>query len=1135
MPTIYDNLSPNTTLLQGLEGVLKHKGLKSVSICVGYFHLRSWDKLASYIDKLSGKGDEVCRILVGMHRPPQEVLRQLQGLSSETDGPIDGPTLARLRQEIVESFQRQLTFGIPSTKAQDTLAKLLEQIEAGKVLIRAFLQYPLHAKLYLIQRSDSITPLIGFIGSSNLTVPGLEEQGELNIDVTDQDAARKLQKWFENRWQQATTIDLTKDLTDLLKKSWIRHQEVKPYWIYLKIAYYLSEEARQSQREIKIPSIFAEKGTLLLDFQAHAVALAVKYLYRWDGVLLGDVVGLGKTLMATAIARLLQEDEGYNTLILCPPKLVPMWEYYKDTYQLVGRVVSIGEVESKLPSLTRHRLVIIDESHNLRNPEGKRYKAIQAYIEQNESRVLLLTATPYNKHYTDLSAQLRLFLDPDRNLGMRPERLYQELDKKRKAGQSVEYPKNPTALVAFEKSPYADDWRDLMRLFLVRRTRSFIMQHYAQKDPQKKRYFLLLHDNQRRYFPIRKPVSIEVQPDPQYTKLMNEKVVDILGNLRLPRYGLGAYIDENSKKEIRTTEKAILDNLTRAGRRLVGFARTNLFKRLESSGYSFLLSIQRHILRNCVFLYAIQAGKSLPIGSQDPALLDPGLRDTELPFEEAEEEDSKNPAQNATQTPCTLTDLPAIYSLEEGIKQAEKVYQSYLSASKRQFKWISSHFFTADLRKHLEEDTKALLSILQKAGKWKSEQDSKLEALWGILQKHSKDKFLIFTQFADTACYLWRELRRRGDQAIEVITSETENPTAIVRRFSPKSNGGLPKGESEVRILIATDVLAEGQNLQDCHIIINYDLPWAIIRLIQRAGRVDRIGQEHETIYVYSFLPEGGLEERIRLQRRLLQRLQANQEIIGTDEAFFDETVQKRFRDLYAGKEEVLQEEEAEEDIDIASLALQVWNSASQDERQKALDLPLIAAGTKPVSSPEEKAGVITYVRFSDGTDALIQVDEGGNLVSQSLSAVFRAAACDPKTPTALRLSNHHQLVEKAVAHAMEERRFQAGALGTRRSIPRQVYDQLSAYLQRVQQDSRLLPAGLSLDDIKRVRDLIYQYPLREAAREALGRQLRLGIPDSDLAEMAVRLANEQKLCLVSNAPDQPLETQIICSLGLRK
>src|SRR5260370_1149148 len=203
-----------------------------------------------------------------------------------------------------------------------------------------------------------------------------------------------------------------------------------------------------------------------------------------------------------------------------------MWEDYAAQYRLRARVLSISQVIRELPDMRRYRLVLIDESHNLRNREGKRYKVIQDYIEKNESKVILLSATPYNKEFTDLSNQLRLFIPEDNNLGIRPERLLREI------GETAfirQYQSPVHSLRAFEKSPYADDWRDLMRQYMVRRTRSFIQDNYAKTDKANGRKYLLFQDGTKSYFPTRVPKTQKYPVGDgydQYGKLYAWKVVD---------------------------------------------------------------------------------------------------------------------------------------------------------------------------------------------------------------------------------------------------------------------------------------------------------------------------------------------------------------------------------------------------------------------------------------------------------------------------------------------------------------------------------------------------------------------------------------------------------------------------------
>ena len=167
-----------------------------------------------------------------------------------------------------------------------------------------------------------------------MTLAGLSKQGELNIDVLDEDACQKLKAWFEDRWDRTLVYRyLGKELAQIIEQSWAREERIPPYHIYIKMAYHLSHEARAGLNEFRIPRIFEGK---LFEFQTAAVKIAAHHVNRRGGVMIGDVVGLGKTLMGTALARILEDDYGMETLIICPKNLVPMWEEYRREYGLRG-------------------------------------------------------------------------------------------------------------------------------------------------------------------------------------------------------------------------------------------------------------------------------------------------------------------------------------------------------------------------------------------------------------------------------------------------------------------------------------------------------------------------------------------------------------------------------------------------------------------------------------------------------------------------------------------------------------------------------------------------------------------------------------------------------------------------------
>jgi len=1125
MPRIFDNIEKS--LLPALQETLELSD--RADFCVGYFNLRGWKELDSYIDNWAGEEGHCCRLVVGMHRLPQDELRHAMSIS-KGDGGMDNQTALRLKKRLAEEFRDQLTVGIPTNRDEMGLRKLAAQIKAKKVVVKLFLRHPLHAKLYLLFRPDPINPTIGYLGSSNLTFSGLSEQGELNVDVLDYDACIKLARWFEDRWNDRWCIDISNELIKIIEESWAREEPIPPYHIYIKMAYHLSQEARAGLSEFRIPREFGQK---LFEFQKAAVKIAAHHINKRGGVLIGDVVGLGKTLMATAVARILEDDLGLETLIICPKNLVDMWEDYRDQYRLRARVLSISQVITHLPDLRRFRLIIIDESQNLRNREGKRYRAIREYIEENESKCILLSATPYNKTYLDLSNQLRLFVPEDKELSIRPERLLRDMGETEFMRQH-QCPLR--SLAAFENSEYADDWRELMRLFLVRRTRSFIQENYAETDPENGRKYLIFEDGTRSYFPVRIPKTVkfkidDTDPNDQYAELYAPDVVDTINSLRLPRYGLGNYVKESHLSPPTQSEAIVLQDLSRAGKRLMGFCRTNLFKRLESSGQAFILSIERHILRNYVFLHAVKEGNPLPIGTQDAVLLDARVYDEDADATSTipnifDDEDDTGENEMAHKR--------GLESQEDYKKRAAEIYEEYISKHKASFKWLRPDLFSKALANDLHSDVNALLKVLEKCGDWDPAKDTKLEALHDLIdKKYINEKIIVFTQFADTVRYLEKNLKARDISRMAGVTGDSPDPTALAWRFSPESNEKRARisPDNELRVLIATDVLSEGQNLQDCFIVVNYDLPWAIIRLVQRAGRVDRIGQKAESILCCSFLPAEGVERIIRLRDRVRIRLQENAEVVGTDEAFFeDDRNDQAVLDLYNEKADIL-DGDADTEVDLASYAYQIWKNATETDPKLEKTIPAmppVVYSTREHKPTNEKPeGVLVYMRTGEGNDALAWIDKDGKSATESQFEILRAAECKPDTPPVPRHESHHEMVRKGVELMVEEERSVGGQLGRPSSARFRTYERLKDYAQKV--EGTLFES----QELLRAIDDIYRHPLRQSAIDTLNRQLRSGISNETLAQLVIALRDEDRLCLIHEEDGESREPKIICSMGL--
>jgi hypothetical protein len=425
------------------------------------------------------------------------------------------------------------------------------------------------------------------------------------------------------------------------------------------------------------------------------------------------------------------------------------------------------------------------------------------------------------------------------------------------------------------------------------------------------------------------------------------------------------------------------------------------------------------------------------------------------------------------------------------------------------------------------------MKVLKKCGEWDPAKDSKLQALLHLITKlHLKEKVIVFTQFADTVRYLGHELKAHSVQSAASVTGSSSDPTSYAWRFSPISNNKaeIIPAKEQLRVLIATDVLSEGQNLQDAAIIVNYDLPWALIRLVQRAGRVDRIGQKADRILCYSFLPADGVNKIIKLRERVRQRLRENAEVVGTDEAFFeDDRNNAAVVDLYHEKAGIL-DGDADTEVDLASYAYQIWKNAIDREpalEKRITDLPPVVFSTKsykPTTTRPE--GVLAYVRTHEGNDALAWVNGKGEAVTESQFDILRAAECAPETPGLARQENHHRLVESAVKLIVDEEKIVGGQLGRPSGARFRTYERLKQYAEDVK--------GSLFDTphLAKVIEEIYRNPLRQSATDILNRQLRSGISNDKLAELAISLHDDDRLCQHTEEGETK-EPQLICSLGL--
>lgn len=920
-----------------------------LSACIGFFNLRGWNELSEIVKFKSG------RILVGLPRNDfQEAIDRLQFLQAETL--ITNKLALETKQQYIKSLSAQLRVGAPSLEEKETLKNLNGLIETGQVQIKLYTKSRLHAKLYILKHNEINQALIG---SSNLTYSGINGVGELNTDlVADIESASD---WFEEKWNSEFSIDISLDLKEELAKSWASEDIIDPFVAYLKLMYHLSRDARQGLVDFSIPKILERD---LLDFQKNAIEIATKYLRIWNGVMIGDAVGFGKTIEAIGIAALHQQQKDWTTLILCPPKLVEMWNKYLEKYEVFGRVEALSApLVEKIDELRRFNLVIIDESHNLRTGKRNEYQKIIDYVKRNESKVVLLTATPYNKGFSDVFNQLYLFQDPRTDIGYKPVKSINEIGQENLITSTDG---ELTTINAFEKAikktENEEDMRSLMSNFLIRRTRKFLSENYSLKDDNGKSYFKFANGS-KHYIPERLPIVIkskEKEFSKSETYLRSDEMLDNINQLILPRYKLSDYIDQRfDLKSIKNNDlKEYLEGVLSLGGNVYNFNKTLLYKRLSSSDIAFLISLDRRLKSDKFWIYCLENKLDIPTGSIDSNLID------EIDIYENELENIQN------------DEWSTMYKL------IQEKQPSWLKA------WVPVDIFTKNLIDDIKLDIAVAEEILKKSKNLNINDDSKIKRLCEQIDQSDNKKILIFSEYKDTVNHIYEKIQSAfPNKKISTVSGETSNPQIITERFSPVSNEVSVSKEDEIDILISTDSLSEGQNLQDSNIVINYDLPWTIIRIIQRAGRVDRIGQQEDNVFIYTFEPDEGIESILNLRSRIKDRLIQNQQVFGSDEKFFGDEIEKEaISAIYSGNLELLENlQDKNSDVDIVSEAYSVWQKYESEEPELC-ELAKKMPNLIYTSKFKDPDGAMVYLQSDRDIFIKSFTDKNGQTITEPIS-----------------------------------------------------------------------------------------------------------------------------------------------------
>jgi superfamily II DNA or RNA helicase len=991
IPYVIDNIE--IRLADVLNDLLQREQGQQVDIATAYFSIRGFEHLRHTLPEVRH-----FRLLLG-------------------DKPLEGEDIG-LRPDSAAYLRHELNTE-PFTDATLRLVEeLIRFLRRDDVAVRLYLgraphdsgrQYFLHAKCYLFyggRSSDSVLfdhlhPIVGIVGSSNFTGPGLSSNRELNLvhktvleegEIDDPEArgavghqaverletklapehqrllksevgARAimdLSRWYEAQWQRAT--DYKAQLIELLESSKFGGREYTPYEVYMKALYeYFKDD---------LDSDFAQSSTRsaidLAEFQEDAVRKARRILAQYDGVIVADSVGLGKTW----IGKKLLEDYAYHlrqkALVICPASLRLMWENELHSAAISAYVIT--QERLAVDDFDAHEVadvdvILVDEAHNFRNRRAKRYLQLENILAANGRRgreggrkkLILLTATPINNNIFDLYNQISLFTGNDRTYFASSG-----------IGDLYTY-----FLAARRESIEAGSIRifNLLEEVVIRRTRQFIRRAYPEATIRGKKIT----------WPSRQLHTIEYDLEATYEGFYKH-IVRQIEALNLAHYSLESY--KRSRQEQDDFE---------LGRQvaLVGIFKSRFLKRLESSIEAFRISIRR----------ALEFVKTFAEYVQDGIILDAASFQTAMRLLEHDDEDTEDA------TPRSLA-----IEMDEN-DEARQIIEALprLDASK---------YDRRRLHRGLQEDVDALTDIWHDIKDISVTHDAKLQQLKSLLETdlHGQ-KVIIFTYYKDTARYLYQVLMSDahttwregiGNPHIRRIDSTVRpiDRARALEHFAPVANGSpqIAGTDQEIDILISTDVLSEGQNLQDCGYLINYDLHWNPTRMVQRAGRIDRLGSSFESLSIYNMFPERALEDLLGLVRSLTAKIEVINQTGFLDASVLGEVVTPRdFNTLKRIADEdnsVIEEQESFLDLASSEVLLaelqrvlstdaQRWLTALDDGIHSGLERRDTRGMFFYFTAPQE-SGHTHFWRYYD-LDTRKMVDNRYH--------IMQMIACSPDTP----------------------------------------------------------------------------------------------------------------------------------------
>ena len=960
------------TLINEFEGILSNNPqIKNLDAVVGFLRASGYFTLRPFLNNINK-----VRILIGIDVDKYIARAHQKGeLFLGADDEVKEESLNLLRQDIEQSHYTK--------QVEDGMLQMVQDLIDGKLELRAHPSKKIHAKLYILYPDNFNQHTLGAVitGSSNLSGNGLgigeNRQYEFNVKLTQPDDVEFARQEFEQLWEEAKGVPITAvDYQATLDKTYLKG-DVTPYELYIKMLMeYFSERVLEVDKDdpFDLPDKYDK-----FEYQTDAVIEGYQKLIRYDGFFLADVVGLGKTLVATMIAKkFLIENGRDNTKILVvhPPAVEQNWKTtFKDLdIDKYTRFVSNGSLNKVLDSdnydywdAEEYDLILVDEAHKFRNHTTGAFQQLQEIckmprletgnIPGYKKKVMLISATPMNNTPADIYYQILMFQDPRHctidgvpNLTAFFSPLIVEFRKFR----------NQENFDLKQYKKLAERVRDrIIKPLTVRRTRTDI--------ESIERYYKDLKG-----FPkVAEPIKKEYELNDHLADLFEEAMIILDKGLSYARYQAIAYLKPEASN-------GLYDNAELISRSLAGIRKNGLVKRLESSFYAFRISVDNFRQANQNMINMWENGRIFIAPDMDINKL------YELGYTDDEIEEKLN--EKAVDNP----------------KNAEFNRESFRPE------------YIEMLRKDQE-----LLDQMWLDWECISEDDDSKFAKFEDLLKHElfkKDrnpegKIVVFSESVDTIEYLSKRIGRN-----DTLVISAKNRSSLFKTIRENFDANWEQKKNDYNIILTSDVLAEGVNLHRSNIIINYDTPWNATRLMQRIGRVNRIGSKSDTIYNYVFYPSREGNKQIKLNQIALSKIQTFHTTFGEDNQIYstDEIIDRDLDKLF--KEGMKQEKE---DRNQELPFYEELRSLYQHNRKEYKRIERLSLRSRTGRKPCEIDGVTlsndTLVFLKTNFRKLFYLVNDEHSCELSVLDALSYFKATPDEKPLPRIDQHHEHVEKAL------------------------------------------------------------------------------------------------------------------------